>query len=319
MMFLQRDTSLAECALEETRGVLCPARRSLSLQPPLASLSLIRFIHLLLRFPIHPAHLPVCLYRRPLSPAHSRPPSNHTGTPTFSPPPCAPSKTKVPKTRNMDMALATSGPEINSDHWQDYTPDTLLPALVDNRGHLLTALSLGHKGATPHRWIVDLAFHEIGLNPHAHVFYHHSPPPTEATSQGEAEEDSDTPLSVCCQTCFKQYTVYINTGEACKGQTHHLHSKFSDDSVVSECCHCGLQLTASLETSALPQSLLYRIRTARQPKASSLTNAPFFVDTLETLIRILQGAAKPTETGVPNSINTGSKAFISRVSLDKDM
>ncbi|GJJ69979.1 hypothetical protein EMPS_02328 [Entomortierella parvispora] len=213
---------------------------------------------------------------------------------------------------DMDMAMATSTSDINLDNWEHYTPETTLPALVDNQGHLLTALALGLKGSTPHRWLVDLAFHEIGLNPHGHVFYHQNPPP-------EAKEDIDTPLSICCQTCFKLYTVYINRGDVCGGQTHHLHTKFSEDSVVSECCHCGLQITASLETPALPQSLLYRIRTARQPKVSSLTNAPFFVDTLETLIRILQGAAQPEKPGVPNSINTGSKAFTNKVSLDNDI
>lgn len=200
--------------------------------------------------------------------------------------------------------MATSATELDATYWQNNTTDRL-PFLIDNHGCLLTAFSLNAKGTTPHRWIVDMAFHEIGLNPHPHIFYHNP----------QSSKDNSAPLNICCQTCFKQYTVIINKADACKGQTHHLHTSFGEETIAAECCHCGLHVTATFDQAAIPQSLLYRIRTSRRPKVSSLTNAPVFLDTLETLIRILQGAAKPGAA----SINIESKVFTTKIALDADM
>ncbi|KAF9960368.1 ubiquitin-specific protease ubp2 [Mortierella alpina] len=176
------------------------------------------------------------------------------------------------------------------------------PMSGDNAEALVRALSLSSKGTTPQRWIVDLAFHEIGLLPHAHVFY---------LNPNEGARD-DEPMNICCQTCFKQYTIMITPGGPCKGLLHHLHTMFEPESVVAECCHCGSSIHAILEQPTIPQSLVYRMRKARRPETTS-TPTPHFHDTVEVLIRILQTATKPGS----NSINTESNMFKNKIGLDE--
>ncbi|KAF9984836.1 ubiquitin-specific protease ubp2 [Mortierella antarctica] len=175
------------------------------------------------------------------------------------------------------------------------------PVSSDNAETLIRALSLSSKGTTPQRWIVDLAFHEIGLMPHAHVFYLN---PNEGTRD-------DEPMNICCQTCFKQYTIMITPGSPCNGLLHHLHAMFEPEAVAAECCHCGSSIHAILEQPTIPQSLIYRMRKARRPEAK-LSPAPHFHDTVEVLIRILSTATKPGS----NSINTGSNMFKNKIGLD---
>ncbi|KAG0210628.1 ubiquitin-specific protease ubp2 [Mortierella sp. GBA30] len=170
----------------------------------------------------------------------------------------------------------------------------------DSAGPLITALSLSPKGVTPQRWIVDLAFHDIGLMPHVHVFYLN---PDEGDPFGE-------PMNVCCQTCFKQYSIDI-TGGPCAGLLHHLHSMFESETVVAQCCHCGVSVNAVVEQPTIPQSLIYRMRKARLP-VSTNRDAPQFHETIEVLIRILHTAA----TAGSDSINAESKMFRNKVGLD---
>ncbi|KAG0281714.1 ubiquitin-specific protease ubp2 [Linnemannia exigua] len=181
------------------------------------------------------------------------------------------------------------------------TSDT--PATPDDDvGPLARALSLSPKGVAPQRWFVDLTFHEIGLNPHPHIFY---------LNPNELGDDYGS-VNIACSICFKQYDIVTTTGHRyCPGQTHHFHSRFESDSVVAECCQCGTSVNALLEQSTLPQSLIYRIQTNRRPKVNS-PNLPHFHDTLDVLTRILQNAAKP-ESG---SINTDSNMFKLKVGLD---
>ncbi|KAF9576886.1 ubiquitin-specific protease ubp2 [Mortierella alpina] len=176
------------------------------------------------------------------------------------------------------------------------------PSPSDNAEALIRALSLSSKGTTPQRWIVDLAFHEIGLLPHAHVFY---------LNPNEGARDNE-PMNVCCRTCFKQYTVMITRGGPCNGLLHHLHALFELDAVAAECCKCGASVHAILEQPTIPQSLIYRMRKARRPEATS-TPAPHFHDTIEVLIRILNTATKPGS----NSINSGSNIFKNKIGLDE--
>ncbi|KAG0375060.1 ubiquitin-specific protease ubp2 [Mortierella sp. AD032] len=172
----------------------------------------------------------------------------------------------------------------------------------DDVGPLARALSLSPKGVTPQRWLVDLAFHEIGLNPHPHIFY---------LNPNELGEDHGS-VNIACSICFKQYDIVTSAGHGyCPGQAHHFHSRFESDSAVAECCHCGTSVNAFLEQSTLPQSLIYRIQTNRRPKVNS-PNLPHFHDTLDVLIRILENATKP-ESG---SINTDSNMFKVKVGLD---
>ncbi|CAO3564036.1 unnamed protein product [Mortierella alpina] len=176
------------------------------------------------------------------------------------------------------------------------------PVSGDNAEALVKALSLSSKGTTPQRWIVDLAFHEIGLLPHAHVFYLN---PNEGTQ-------ADEPMNICCQTCFKQYTIMITPGRPCRGLLHHLHAMFEPEAVAAECCHCGSSVHAILAQPTIPPSLIYRMRKARRPKATT-TPTPHFHDTIEVLIRILDTATKPGS----NNINPGSNMFKNKIGLDE--
>ncbi|KAF9551138.1 ubiquitin-specific protease ubp2 [Mortierella hygrophila] len=182
------------------------------------------------------------------------------------------------------------------------TSDTPATQPDDDIGPLTRALSLSTKGLTPQRWFVELAFHEIGLSPHPHIFY----------LNPNGISDNHAALNMACSICFKQYTIVTTTGQGyCPGQLHHFHSRFAPDSVTAECCHCGTSVDAFLEQSTIPQSLIYRIRTNRRPKVNN-PNHPHFHDTLGVLIRILENATKP-DCG---SVNTGSNMFNAKVLLD---
>ncbi|KAF9154220.1 ubiquitin-specific protease ubp2 [Linnemannia schmuckeri] len=182
------------------------------------------------------------------------------------------------------------------------TSDTSATQPDDDVGPLARALSLSSKGLTPQRWLVDLAFHEIGLNPHPHIFYLN---PNEIG-------DNHGSVNIACSICFKQYNIVTTTGQRyCPSQVHHFHSRFELDSVVAECCHCGTSVNAFLEQSTLPQSLIYRIRTNRRPKVNN-PNLPHFHDTLDVLFRILENATKP-DCG---SVNTSSNMFNAKIHLD---
>jgi hypothetical protein len=172
----------------------------------------------------------------------------------------------------------------------------------DDVGPLARALSLSPKGLTPQKWFVDLAFHEIGLNPHPHIFYLN---PNEIG-------DNNGPVNIACSICFKQYNIVTTSGQGyCPGQVHHFHSRFESNSVAAECCHCGTSVNAFLEQSTLPQSLIYRIQTKRRPKVNN-PDLPYFYNTLGILIRILENATKPN----CGSVNTESKMFNTNVRLD---
>ncbi|KAF9116753.1 ubiquitin-specific protease ubp2 [Mortierella sp. AM989] len=181
----------------------------------------------------------------------------------------------------------------------DYWPS---PTNVDDIGPLINALSLSERGTTPQRWIVDMSSHEIGLNPHPHIFY---------INPNECPNNSDS-FNMSCQTCFKQYDVNISSNGACTSLSHHLHTQFSDESVFAICCHCGTAINALLEQPTIPLSLIYRIRMARKPKTLN-PNAPDFHEAVATLIRILKNAA---ETG-SDSINLASMTFINKIGLDE--
>ncbi|KAG0298804.1 ubiquitin-specific protease ubp2 [Linnemannia gamsii] len=182
------------------------------------------------------------------------------------------------------------------------TSDTTATQPDDDIGPLVRALSLSPKGLTPQRWFVDLAFHEIGLNPHPHIFY---------VNPNEIGDDHG-PVNIACSICFKQYNIVTTTGQGyCPGEVHHFHSRLETNSVAAECCHCGTSINALLEQSTLPQSLIYRIRTNRLPKVNN-TNLPHFHDTLSLLLRILENATKPN----CGSVNTDSNMFNAKVLLD---
>ncbi|KAF9913343.1 ubiquitin-specific protease ubp2 [Linnemannia zychae] len=172
----------------------------------------------------------------------------------------------------------------------------------DDVGPLARALSLSPKGVTPQRWFVDLAFHEIGLNPHPHIFY---------LNPNEIGDDHGS-VNIACSICFKQYNIVTTTGHGyCPGKAHHFHSRFELETTVAECCHCGASIHAFLEQSTLPQSLIYRIQTSRRPRVNN-SNLPHFHDTLGVLIRILETAANPDS----RSINTDSNRFKIDIGLD---
>lgn len=182
------------------------------------------------------------------------------------------------------------------------TSDTPATQPEDDIGPLARALSLSPKGLTPQRWFVDLAFHEIGLNPHPHIFY---------INPNEVGDDHG-PVNIACSICFKQYNIVTTTGQGyCPGEVHHFHSRFEANSVTAECCHCGTSINTLLEQSTLPQSLIYRIRTNRLPKVNN-SNLPHFHDTLGLLIRILENATKPN----CGSVNTDSNMFNAKIRLD---
>ncbi|KAF9435405.1 ubiquitin-specific protease ubp2 [Entomortierella beljakovae] len=172
---------------------------------------------------------------------------------------------------------------------------------IDECGPLINALSLSSKGTTPHRWIVDMSSHEIGLRPHHHIFY---------TNPNEISEDGDL-LSMSCQICFKQYEVIVSSLGSCTGISHHIHTKYEEESVSTMCCQCGSTVSASICQSTIPQSLLHRVRLARKPKSTN-PNAPQFYDTIDLLIKIISGAILPDS----RSINTESNAF-KKIGLDE--
>ncbi|KAI1316680.1 ubiquitin-specific protease ubp2 [Mortierella claussenii] len=168
----------------------------------------------------------------------------------------------------------------------------------------INALSLSLKGITPPRWIAEMASHDIGLVPHPHVFY---------LNPFEASQDQG-PLHVSCQTCYKQYTVDFSQDiGACAGLLHHLHVNHTEESVVAECCHCGTTVSVLLESSPIPQSLLYRIRQSRRPQVT-LASAPHYHDTVATMIRILENAIKPDSP----PLNSESNVFRNKIGLDED-
>ncbi|KAF9403246.1 ubiquitin-specific protease ubp2 [Mortierella sp. AD011] len=176
------------------------------------------------------------------------------------------------------------------------------PANFDDIEPLINALSLSTRGTTPQRWIIDMSSHEIGLNPHNHIFYIN---PNEGADGGDF-------LSISCQICFKQYDVNVSSKDVCSGPSHHLHSNFEEDSVLAICCHCGSTINATMEQPTIPPSMLYRIRTARKPK-SMHANAPQFHDTVDVLIKILKKAVEPGS----DSINTQSNTFKNKIGLDE--
>ncbi|KAG0005422.1 ubiquitin-specific protease ubp2 [Entomortierella chlamydospora] len=176
------------------------------------------------------------------------------------------------------------------------------PANFDDIEPLINAISLSTRGTTPQRWIIDMSSHEIGLNPHNHIFYIN---PNEGADGGDF-------LNISCQICFKQYDVNISSKGVCSGLSHHLHSKFEEDSVLAICCHCGSTINATMEQPTIPPSMLYRIRTARKPKAMH-ANTPQFHDTVDVLIKILRKAVEPGS----DSINTQSNTFKNKIGLDE--
>ncbi|KAF9102269.1 ubiquitin-specific protease ubp2 [Mortierella sp. GBA35] len=176
----------------------------------------------------------------------------------------------------------------------------------DDVGPLVRALSLSPKGVTPHRWFVDLAFHEIGLAPHPHIFY---------LNPKETSDNNGGSVNVACSVCYKQYNIVATSGELgfCPGEIHHFHSRIKHDSVTVECCHCGTSVDAFMEQSTLPQSLIYKLQANRRPKAQNRNrNLPLFHETLSVFTRILKNA---TEAG-SRSINTNSATFNEKVIMD---
>ncbi|KAF9359839.1 ubiquitin-specific protease ubp2 [Mortierella sp. AD094] len=182
-----------------------------------------------------------------------------------------------------------------TDHWPS-------PANFDDVEPLINAFNLSTRGTTPQRWIVDMSSHEIGLNPHNHIFHIN---PNECADGGDL-------LNISCQICFKQYDVNISLKSTCAWLSHHFHSKFDEESVLAICCHCGSTINATMEQPAIPPSMIYRIRTARRPKATN-PNAPQFHDTIDVLIKILKRAVEPGS----DSINTESNTFKNKIGLDE--
>ncbi|KAI8604551.1 hypothetical protein EDD21DRAFT_350814 [Dissophora ornata] len=194
-------------------------------------------------------------------------------------------------------------PVINS--WEDGTEFT------DSSGSLISALSRSPAGVTPPRWVVDMSFHEIGLKAHSHIFY-----------IVPKEDSGQDPIHASCQTCFKECTIEVSSGNGCTSRMHHLHTTQEAELTVSECCHCGLTVRAVLEQATIPQSLIYGMRTNRKPNSSN-TSAPHFHETLTMLIRILhdvtQTKATQTDLAPKTGINTKSAAFKSKIGMDDAM
>ncbi|KAG0315879.1 ubiquitin-specific protease ubp2, partial [Dissophora globulifera] len=199
------------------------------------------------------------------------------------------------------------GQQPGSDNWgepgMDQWPEL---GLQEEHTHfMLSARELSDKGVTPPRWILDLAFHDVGLMAHVHLFYR---------NPHESGPDGKSPATISCSKCYKQYSVEITPGIHCSGLIHHLHTQYGAESTVSRCCHCGLTLKATLEPTTIPQSLLYRLRQNRRSYSNDVA-LPQFRDTLTMLVRILQDATN-TNKPITGGINVDSNAFKSKIGMD---
>ncbi|KAG0009997.1 ubiquitin-specific protease ubp2, partial [Podila clonocystis] len=143
-----------------------------------------------------------------------------------------------------------------------------------------SALALSKKGVTPHRWIIDFAHYSIGARPHPHMFY--------------VNPHKSDQISVCCQICFKQYTIHVHSPTAgiCSGNTHHLHTTYGSDLVEAKCCRCESTIYAMAEEPTVPRSIIQIMQNSRQPIVGD-PKVPKFQDTIKTLIRIFTHALEP--------------------------
>ncbi|KAF9584197.1 ubiquitin-specific protease ubp2 [Lunasporangiospora selenospora] len=98
---------------------------------------------------------------------------------------------------------------------------------------------------------------------------------------------------------------------SCSGMLHHLHTRFDSETVVAECCRCGLVINAIKEEPTIPRSMIYRLTKSRRPKSNNPTT-PHIHDTFEVLIRILSEAID-SDT---RSVNTKSKLFAGKIGHD---
>ncbi|KAI9233487.1 MAG: hypothetical protein BYD32DRAFT_465293 [Podila humilis] len=147
----------------------------------------------------------------------------------------------------------------------------------------ISALARSVTGGTPHRWIIDFNDHEVGAESHIHKFYLNP-------------HVGDEPFSACCQTCFKQYSIKIDSPNSrCNGLTHHLHTVFGTNLVDVECCHCGKKIYAQVEKPTLPLSLIRTLESNRGPNAKDVPDFPIAIS---ALIKFFDDALDSNSTSV---------------------
>jgi len=156
----------------------------------------------------------------------------------------------------------------------------------------ISALTRSLTGSTPHRWIVDFNDHEVGAESHVHKFYVNP-------------HVGEQPLSACCQICFKQYSIKIDSPNGrCDGFTHHLHAVFGTSSVDVECCRCDTKIYAQVEKPTLPLSLIQALESSRGPNAEDVPDFPIAIS---ALIKIFTGTLDSNSLSV--NAKGGSMTF----------
>lgn len=147
----------------------------------------------------------------------------------------------------------------------------------------ISALARSVTGGTPHRWIIDFNDHEVGAEAHIHKFYVNP-------------HLGDEPFSACCQTCFKQYSIKIDSPNSrCNGLTHHLHTVFGTSLVDVECCRCDTKIYAQVEKPTLPLSLIRALESNRGPNAKDV---PDFAIAISALIKFFDDALDSSSASV---------------------